>query len=604
MANGSNGFLDSSDSVRGAGPLKYAQTVTFEEPLELERGGVLPQTTVAYETYGRLNAAARQRRADLPRHQRRLARRPARRAGRSRLVGHGRWSARASRSTPTGYFVICPNILGGCRGTTGPGSINPATGRPYGARLPHRSPSATWWSVQKRLVDHLGIAQPAGGGRRLDGRPSGARLGHRAIPTRSPGRSPLATSPRLTSQALAFDVVGRNAILRDPNFRGGQYYDQDGTRPAVGLAIARMIGHITYLSPEAMSEKFDADRLQPRDVATEFEKKFSVGSYLGYQGSKFVERFDANSYITLSMAMDLFDLGAQPRATGRGAGAQPRAAGWSSASPATGCSRRANREDIVAALLASGQAGQLLQRHQRLRARRLPAARRPGPLRRADPRVPGQPGRRRPCGAPTRTTRGPTADQHLPAPAAGLRPHRRADPAAHERAGPRLRRTGQLLTMLRAARARAAGGRGAGRAGRPRLRAARAGRDPRRPEQGPGDLRRPAVRLRGAVADPPGRARRGGRRRRHAARGPAVHRQLPQLRLPQAAEDARRGGPGARIPGPAALQVVQHAQHPLLLHRRLPGVLRASAASPSTARSPWTPRPGRHFAARGAEPPR
>jgi len=103
-------------------------------------------------------------------------------------------------------------------------------------------------------------------------------------------------------------VVGRNAILRDPHFHGGRYYDRP-QGPKVGLALARMIGHITYLSREAMREKFEADRLKPRDVAIEFEKRFSVGSYLGYQGAKFVERFDANSYLTLSIAMDLFDLG-------------------------------------------------------------------------------------------------------------------------------------------------------------------------------------------------------------------------------------------------------------------------------------------------------
>jgi hypothetical protein len=121
----------------------------------------------------------------------------------------------------------------------------------------------------------------------------------------------LATSPRLTAQAVAFDVVGRNAILRDPHYHGGQYYDRP-YGPRVGLALARMIGHITYLSPEAMTQKFEPDRLQPRDVAIEFEKRFSVGSYLGYQGAKFVERFDANSYLVLSMAMDLFDLGRTP----------------------------------------------------------------------------------------------------------------------------------------------------------------------------------------------------------------------------------------------------------------------------------------------------
>jgi homoserine O-acetyltransferase len=131
-------------------------------------------------------------------------------------------------------------------------------------------------------------------------------------PDRVAGAVALATSARLTSQALAFDIVGRNAIQRDSNFKEGQYLDQ-GTMPAAGLAIARMLGHITYLSPQSMREKFDADRLKPREFATEFEKKFSVGSYLAHQGDKFVERFDANSYIKLSLAMDLFDLGRTPQ---------------------------------------------------------------------------------------------------------------------------------------------------------------------------------------------------------------------------------------------------------------------------------------------------
>jgi homoserine O-acetyltransferase len=128
------------------------------------------------------------------------------------------------------------------------------------------------------------------------------------FPDRVRGVALLATSARLTAQALAFDVVGRNAILRDTHYHAGQYYDKP-RGPEVGLALARMIGHITYLSPEAMSEKFDADRFEPRDVAVQFEKRFSVGSYLGYQGTRFVERFDANSYMTLSLAMDMFDLG-------------------------------------------------------------------------------------------------------------------------------------------------------------------------------------------------------------------------------------------------------------------------------------------------------
>jgi homoserine O-acetyltransferase len=207
--------------------------------------------------------------------------------------------------------VLCPNLLGGCRGTTGPYSANPDTGKPYGPDFPTIT-VGDMVEVQRRLLGQLGVGQ-------LLAVVGGSVGGHLALTwaTRHPGAMrgivALATSARLTSQALAFDVVGRNAILRDPHFHGGRYYDRPHG-PRVGLALARMIGHITYLSQEAMSQKFEADRLQPRDVAMEFEKRFSVGSYLGYQGLKFVERFDANSYVVLSLAMDLFDLGGTPQA--------------------------------------------------------------------------------------------------------------------------------------------------------------------------------------------------------------------------------------------------------------------------------------------------
>jgi homoserine O-acetyltransferase len=160
-------------------------------------------------------------------------------------------------------------------------------------------------------VDHLGIG-------RLRAVVGGSLGGHMALawatrcPERVAGTMALATSARLTSQALAFDVVGRNAILRDPAYQDGQYY-ANGTGPAVGLSLARMLGHITYLSREAMMQKFDAHRLQPRQVQSQFETRFSVGSYLAYQGDKFVERFDANSYLALTMAIDLFDLGDTPQ---------------------------------------------------------------------------------------------------------------------------------------------------------------------------------------------------------------------------------------------------------------------------------------------------
>jgi len=299
--------FDSSDTVRHAKPLRYAQRFVCDGPFQLELGGQLPGVTVCYETYGTLNSARNN--AVLVCHAI---------SGDSHVAQHdpdddpGWWDIVVGPGKPIDtdrYFVICPNLLGGCRGTTGPGSINPETGKPYGRDFPTVT-VRDMVEVQRRLVAHLGITK-------LLAVTGGSMGGHLALnwatrfPEQVDGVMALATSPRLTSQALAFDVVARNAIMRDPHYHGGQYYDSK-TKPEVGLAIARMIGHITYLSRTAMSQKFEADRLQPRNVAVEFEKKFSVGAYLGYQGQKFVERFDANSYLSLTMAMDLFDLGTTP----------------------------------------------------------------------------------------------------------------------------------------------------------------------------------------------------------------------------------------------------------------------------------------------------
>jgi homoserine O-acetyltransferase len=299
--------FESSDTVRTAQPLRHAQTVTLDEPLGLESGGTLPGVSVVFETYGRLNEARDN--AILICHAI---------SGDSHVARHddadepGWWDILVGPGKPVDtnrFFVICPNLLGGCRGTTGPGSLNPATGKPYGPDFPTIT-LGDMVEVERRLLDRLGIGQ-------LVAVIGGSVGGHQVLtwatrhPDRLRGAVVLASSPRLTSQALAFDIVGRNAIRRDPHFHGGQYYDQPQS-PAVGLALARMIGHITYLSPKSMNQKFETDRLQPREVAIEFEKTFSVGSYLGHQGTKFVERFDANSYITLSLAMDLFDLGRTP----------------------------------------------------------------------------------------------------------------------------------------------------------------------------------------------------------------------------------------------------------------------------------------------------
>jgi homoserine O-acetyltransferase/O-succinyltransferase len=299
--------FESSDSVRSAAPLHYVQYLTLDQPLKLEIKGQLDSVTVAYETYGQLNAARDN--AVLVCHAI---------SGDSHVARHdeqdddGWWEVAVGpgKAIDTSrFFVICTNLLGGCRGTTGPCSLNPATGKPYGKDFPTIT-IGDMVEVQRRLLESLGLKQ-------LLAVIGGSLGGHQALTwaTRYPewvrGVVAIATSPRLNSQALAFDVVGRNAILRDPHFHKGEYYDKPHG-PDVGLAIARMIGHITYLSPQAMTEKFEADRQQPRDVAVEFEKRFSVGSYLGYQGARFVERFDANSYLVLSLAMDLFDLGNTP----------------------------------------------------------------------------------------------------------------------------------------------------------------------------------------------------------------------------------------------------------------------------------------------------
>ncbi len=308
-------LFDSSDSVRSAGPLRHAQHVTFAEPLELACGGRLKQVRVAYETYGRLTQARDN--AVLICHAL---------SGDSHVARHdpgddpGWWDVAVGpgKAIDTDkYFVLCPNILGGCRGTTGPNTLDPATGQPYGPDFPEIT-VADMVDVQLRLLDHLGIESllAAAGGSL-----GGMQVMDWAVryPQRIRAGVLIATAPRLTSQALALDVIGRNAITHDPSFRGGHYYDVQAPPTGGvfasaygvgGLAIARMIGHISYLSREAMREKFGANRYQPREVDSRFEKDTSVASYLAYQGDRFVDRFDANSYVVISRAMDRFDLGA------------------------------------------------------------------------------------------------------------------------------------------------------------------------------------------------------------------------------------------------------------------------------------------------------
>jgi len=204
------------------------------------------------------------------------------------------------------YFVICANVLGGCSGTTGPGSIDPATDTPYGQRFPLVTVE-DMVEAHVALLDRLGVAK-------LLAVVGGSMGGMQALafakryPERTRACIGVATTPRLGAQAIGFNQVGRQAILGDPHFAGGDYYG--GAQPQHGLSIARMIGHITYLSDESMRAKFGR-RLQDReDLAFDFVTEFEVESYLAYQGRKFVERFDANTYLYMSKAMDYFDLGA------------------------------------------------------------------------------------------------------------------------------------------------------------------------------------------------------------------------------------------------------------------------------------------------------
>ena len=204
------------------------------------------------------------------------------------------------------FYVICSNVLGGCSGSTGPGSVDPATGKPYGLSFPLVT-IEDMVDAQAALLAALGIEK-------LLAVVSGSMGGMQALswarrhPTRLRTCVAVATTPRLAAQAIAFNEVGRTAILGDPSFDGGAYYEHG--QPDQGLAIARMIGHITYLSDESMRAKFGR-RLRDRDEhAFDFVTEFEVESYLAHQGQKFVERFDANTYLYMTKAMDYFDLAA------------------------------------------------------------------------------------------------------------------------------------------------------------------------------------------------------------------------------------------------------------------------------------------------------
>lgn len=302
------------------------QYFTFAEPpkeMVLDSGEKLGPITLAYETYGELNAGRSN--AVLACH---ALSGDAHAAGVSAGengisaadVGFGAGAQDAPDQKKIGwwdgmigpgkafdtnrYFVICSNVIGGCRGSTGPSSTNPVTGRPHGLSFPVVT-VGDMVRAQKEMIDHLGIQE-------LLSVTGGSLGGMQALqwavsyPYMVKSCIPIATTARLSAQGIAFDEVGRQAIMADQNWHGGEYYGKN--TPLPGLGVARMLGHITYLSDESMHRKFGRRLRNKEKYGYDFSTDFEVESYLRYQGDSFIRRFDANSYLYITKAIDYFDL--------------------------------------------------------------------------------------------------------------------------------------------------------------------------------------------------------------------------------------------------------------------------------------------------------
>jgi homoserine O-acetyltransferase len=280
-----------------------AQMAHFDAPIKLRSGATLPAYDLAYETYGELNAAKTN--AVLVCHALNAS---------HHVAGFyhedpgnvGWWDNLVGPGKPLDtrrFFVVGSNYLGSCFGSTGPASANPATGKPWGADFPVVTVE-DWVEAQARLADRLGIERFAA----VIGGSLGAMQAMQwalSYPHRVRHSIVVASAPKLTPQNIAFNEVARQAIMTDPDFHGGHYYEK-GVVPVRGLRIARMIGHITYLSGDAMTEKFG--RLLRRGaLGFDFDTDFEVESYLRYQGDKFSTYFDANTYLRITKALDYFD---------------------------------------------------------------------------------------------------------------------------------------------------------------------------------------------------------------------------------------------------------------------------------------------------------
>ena len=288
--------------------LVQAQTAEFTEALHLESRGILNSYSLVYETYGTLNQDK----------------------SNGILICHalssdhhaagkysdddrnaGWWENLIGPNKPIDtnrFFVVCSNNLGGSSGSTGPASINPETGKPFGPDFPIVTVK-DWVTAQARLSDYLGITQWASV---IGGSLGGMQVLQWSIsyPSRLRNAIIIASAAKLTAQNIGFNDVARQAIRTDPDFHNGNYYQHD-TKPIRGLSVARMLGHITYLSDDLMAHKFGRNLRKKSKFDYEFNPEFEVESYLRYQGQQFVNRFDANTYLLMTKALDYFDPAAE-----------------------------------------------------------------------------------------------------------------------------------------------------------------------------------------------------------------------------------------------------------------------------------------------------
>ena len=327
------------------------QRMRFDAPLRLSSGADIAGYELVYETYGELNAERSN--AVLVCHALNASHHVAGvRAGDPKDVGW--WDNMVGPGKPLDtrrFFVIGVNNLGSCFGSTGPMSINPATGRRYGPDFPVVTVE-DWVHAQARLADRLGIE-------RFAAVMGGSLGGMQAMawaylyPHRVAHCLPIASTPKLSAQNIAFNEVARRAIITDPDFHGGRFYDH-GVVPHRGLQVARMIGHITYLSDDAMAERFGR-ALKRGDYGYSFDVEFEIESYLRYQGEKFSSYFDANTYLLITRALDYFDP-AQACGGNLAAALAPAQASFFVASFSTDWRFSPERSrEIVAALLANGR---------------------------------------------------------------------------------------------------------------------------------------------------------------------------------------------------------------------------------------------------------